>query len=77
MPDPDAYIGHDPRGQHECPAPGCRLMVGNEFAFCRHHWYAVPKPLRDAVWKSYREGNAGTVGHIQLIQAAAAAIGPN
>lgn len=24
--------------------------------FCRVHWYALPKKIRDAVWREYRAG---------------------
>lgn len=75
MPTPDAFVSHDPAGTHECPASGCKATVPNAMAFCRRHWYAVPKQMRDAIWSSYRAGNAGTVGHIELINAAAEAIG--
>jgi hypothetical protein len=23
---------------------------------CREHWFKLPKPLRDAIWKEYRPG---------------------
>lgn len=76
MPTKDAKVSHDPGGSHLCPALGCFMIVPNDRAFCRQHWYAVPKPMRDAIWASYRAGNAGTVGHIELIQAAAKEIKP-
>lgn len=23
---------------------------------CRTHWFLIPKPLRDAIWRTYRPG---------------------
>jgi hypothetical protein len=23
---------------------------------CRRHWFALPKPLRDRIWQTYRSG---------------------
>lgn len=74
MPDTDAMVSHDPDGFHRCPAEGCDQKVPNTMAFCRRHWYAVPKPIRDEIWSSYAAGKAGTVGHIELINRAAEAI---
>ncbi len=42
---------------------------------CRPHWYQVPKPLRDAVWATWRSGaGAGTPAHTAAIRAAIAAL---
>ena len=38
----------------ECPVPGCKDTHPPAHLMCRHHWYKVPKPLRDEVWDSYR-----------------------
>ena len=34
-------------------------MVLTTLLMCRRHWYMVPKPLRDAIWQTYRDGPAG------------------
>jgi hypothetical protein len=23
---------------------------------CRDHWFALPKPIRDEIWRTYRKG---------------------
>jgi hypothetical protein len=58
-------------GSHLCPARGCRTAVSPDRLMCRPHWYAVPKPLRDAVWATWRSGaGAGTADHTAAILAA-------
>jgi hypothetical protein len=32
--------------RHECPVPGCRVMLPRARLMCRPHWYAVPTELR-------------------------------
>lgn len=64
-------------GSHLCPGPGCQLHVSPDRLMCRGHWYAVPKPLRDLVWATWRSGvGAGTPEHTDAIRAAIAAITP-
>lgn len=41
---------------HTCHAEGCKLPVPPAMFMCRSHWYALPKPLRDAVWRVYVPG---------------------
>ena len=41
---------------HDCKAEGCGVQVKDDLLMCRRHWYMVPKPLRDAVWETYRHG---------------------
>jgi hypothetical protein len=42
---------------------------------CRPHWYQVPKPLRDAIWATWRSGRgAGGPEHAAAIQAAITAV---
>lgn len=44
--------------------PSNRLM-------CKADWYRVPKPIRDAVWNTWRSGaGAGTTEHRAAILAA-------
>lgn len=62
-------------GSHLCPVPGCTHHVSPDRLMCRVHWYQVPRPLRDAVWASWRSGEgAGTEGHTAAIRAAVAAV---
>ena len=41
---------------HVCHATGCNTKVPPKMLMCRRHWFMVPKPLRDAVWREYRPG---------------------
>ena len=41
---------------HTCHAPGCRRIVEPKLFACRRHWVALPKTLRDAIWRDYRPG---------------------
>lgn len=41
---------------HHCHARFCPVGVPPKMLMCRRHWFMVPKPLRDAVWATYRPG---------------------
>ena len=41
---------------HTCHAAGCSVEVPPKMLMCRRHWYMVPKPMRDEVWRTYRPG---------------------
>jgi hypothetical protein len=41
---------------HHCHATGCNTNVPRHLFMCPHHWYQLPKPMRDAIWKHYRDG---------------------
>lgn len=41
---------------HTCHATGCSARVPPEMWGCRKHWYMVPKPIRDRIWRTYRVG---------------------
>ena len=42
--------------RHGCHWPGCRQQVPPAMWGCRTHWFLIPKPLRDAIWRTYRPG---------------------
>jgi hypothetical protein len=42
--------------RHECHWPGCGRQVPPAMWGCRSHWYALPKELRDRIWRTYRPG---------------------
>lgn len=42
--------------QHACHWPGCERQVPPAMWGCRQHWFKLPKPLRDQIWKEYRPG---------------------
>ena len=41
---------------HTCHASECRVPVPPESLRCKRHWFALPKRLRDEVWRTYRPG---------------------
>jgi hypothetical protein len=41
---------------HHCHWPGCTKQVPPAMWGCREHWYALPKDLRDRIWRAYRPG---------------------
>jgi hypothetical protein len=62
-------------GSHRCPVTRCPVRVAPDRLMCRPHWYQVPKPMRDAVWATWRSGTgAATPAHTAAITAAVAAV---
>lgn len=41
---------------HHCHATGCGTKVPPAMFMCKKHWFSLPKPMRDAVWETYRPG---------------------
>lgn len=41
---------------HHCHWPGCDKQVPPAMWGCSRHWFALPKALRDAIWRTYRPG---------------------
>lgn len=41
---------------HTCHWPGCKTPVPPSMWGCRHHWFRLPKPLRDKIWATYVPG---------------------
>lgn len=50
--------GHRTPAPDRCPVPSCRMLIDPSRLMCSHHWYLVPKPLRDRVWATWRSGDA-------------------
>lgn len=42
--------------QHGCHWPGCNKQVPPAMWGCTGHWYALPKALRDRIWRAYVPG---------------------
>lgn len=60
---------------HRCPADGCTRQVPNHMLMCRPDWCLVPKPLQDAVYRTWDRGaGAGTPAHQAAIDAAIQAV---
>lgn len=41
---------------HTCHAHGCTRRVPPAMFACKPHWFALRKPMRDAIWREYRPG---------------------
>lgn len=41
---------------HHCHATACKVEVLPQMWGCRRHWFMVPKPVRDRIWRFYRVG---------------------
>jgi hypothetical protein len=41
---------------HHCHATGCEVSTQPEIFMCLKHWRALPKPMRDRIWATYRPG---------------------
>lgn len=39
---------------HTCHWPGCKSQVPLAKWGCSHHWFKLPKDIRDAIWAAYR-----------------------
>ncbi|MBM3571195.1 MAG: hypothetical protein FJX52_02380 [Alphaproteobacteria bacterium] len=40
---------------HACHWPGCQQQVPPAMWGCRRHWFLLPKPIRDGIWRTYRQ----------------------
>jgi hypothetical protein len=40
-----------------CTAHGCTNPMKDHEAFCKDHWFKLPKPLRDGIMTAYRSRN--------------------
>lgn len=38
-----------------CPIRGCPARRSVDYVMCTHHWYRVPKAIRDRVWDEFRK----------------------
>jgi hypothetical protein len=48
--------------------PGCGKQIDLSRLMCRRDWYAIPRPLRDRVWATWRSGrDALDAGHQEAV----------
>jgi hypothetical protein len=60
-------------GGGQCPVPGCDEQIDRSRLMCRRDWYAIPRPLRDRVWATWRSGrDAHGADHQQAVRMAIA-----
>ncbi|RDE04666.1 hypothetical protein [Sphingomonas aracearum] len=43
------------RRTRTCDAPGCTVEVTRGILMCRPHWFALPRPLRQAINAAWKE----------------------
>ena len=53
---------------HKCFDRACEVQVTTELIGCREHWLALPRPLRDRIWKAWRAGK--TIAWFEAVQEA-------
>ncbi len=41
---------------HTCHWPGCDRRVPPKLWGCREHWFALPRAIREEIWRTYRPG---------------------
>lgn len=63
-----------PKQRHTCHWPGCDREVRPAMWGCSPHWFAIPKPLRDGIWRTYRPGQEITKTPSDAYLAAARAV---
>lgn len=62
-------------GSHTCPAGDCTAIVDNRLLMCSRDWYRVPRALRNAVSRAYRDNGLGSLQLLRAQQAAIRAVG--
>jgi hypothetical protein len=54
-----------------CPVSSCSEPIDPSRLMCRHHWYQVPRQLRDLVWATWRSGEgADSLQHLEAVRLA-------
>lgn len=61
--------------KHDCPLEGCDRKRARTELLCSPHWFAVPKPLRDEVWRTYKRFGVLSDPYNGAVTAAYASIG--
>ena len=62
-----------PPGMHQCPVRRCHEHVPGHLLMCPVHWAKVARPIRDAVWNTFRLA-PGSRAHAAAIRAAVASV---
>lgn len=62
LPPKAAYVVRQKQTRsHHCHWPGCDKQVPPAVWGCKPHWYALPKELRDRIWRAFRPGQEKTM----------------
>lgn len=46
----------------KCAHPHCDAQTATGQLACKPHWFALPKPLRDAIWSTWRKRERDGLG---------------
>ncbi len=57
-----------PRHQVRCCAEGCSVEIGRGKLFCKGHYFALPKTLRDDLWSAWRQAMTGRNSTFTIMQ---------
>ncbi len=52
----DYVLSQGQTRKHHCHWPGCERQVPPAMWGCGHHWFRLPKALRDEIWRTFRPG---------------------
>jgi hypothetical protein len=44
------------KARHKCPVEDCVLFCDWHVLMCRNHWFMVPVPVRNLIWKLWDNG---------------------
>lgn len=47
--------------EHKCHWPTCSKQVPPAMWGCRRHWFMLPAPIRNAIWRAYVPGQENTM----------------
>ena len=39
----------------KCNHPECDNDISRHYLYCRRHWFKLPKPIRDEIWRTCSE----------------------
>jgi hypothetical protein len=59
-----------------CPVPGCATQHKRSLLMCGWHWKLVPKHLRDAVWRTYKQDGVFSEEYLEARDAAIESVTP-
>ena len=56
-------------GDGNCAIPNCIRTAREGQLMCTKHWWLVPRPIRDRVWRAYRAWEHG-YGDLKVLRSA-------
>ena len=58
--------------ERTCRIAGCERRHARNLFCCRAHWYALPRHMRDAIWRAYRSPGVFSDEYMQAAENAEA-----